>query len=376
MTQVYTEKDLQQALQAVQSGTSQTRAADDHGIPRQTLNTRLKKPSSTSMSLAKEKRQRLPRDREREVCDWALASACGSKPKPRTYLEIMDHVSEILEQGGDNEPLGKNWINGFIRRYPVIKIIKTRRPKRAKPGRKVNPPKSGTDNGQVTAACKSPINSHDDAAMAPAQPEVRLRETHSKCDAEAPDDGRHETRDGSSGDSNSKVIAGAFWEPIKPSPESLKSFKEALRARAKGLPRQIPGVRLLTRHELRTRGKSPPLTIVHTESNNEGGKVPSIHHMHSPSSELADLDTVMDKMLAEDQGARSRIRDDPGHTTLEWHECQNMRIYLIEQALDSQRSPQWVFWKSRDTEGRITGDWKPNSVIETQQLGQIAGKSW
>lgn len=375
MTRVYTDKDLQQALQAVKGGTSQTRAADDHGIPRQTLNTRVKNPTSTSMGLAKEKCQRLPRDREKEVYDWALARACRSEPDPPTYLQIMDRVSCILEEDGDNEPLGKNWINGFIRRYPVVGVIKLKHPNH----RRRDHPESkwkASEQGEVKTEYKSPINNHGTIAVPPVNPEFCRKESHSKCEAEVPDHGQLETQEGINNYSSSTLIPGSFWELSKPNQQSLKSFKEALRTRAKGLPRQIPGVRLLTRSEFRTRGASPPLTIVHTEFNSRGDKVPVTHHTDSTSSKSTFLGTVLNEMLAEQQDARSRIKNDPGHIKLEWNECENMKIYLIEQASDSKRVPRWVFWKSRDAKGRITGAWKPNVEIETEHLGQIVGQSW
>lgn len=372
MAKNYTDEDLQQALQAVKGGISKKRAADEYRVPRQTLQDRWK--GKFPMRVAKEKSQRLSRGREKEVWDWAIALT--GQGEPPTYVQIMDHVSCILEKDGDFTPLGQNWISGFVRRYPLVKVLKYRRTKRRQ---KVITPKLGreaSDDSRVaTQMDEKAINDRGDITVTPGKPEAHQMESTPKCEGETAVDAQLkaplETDDRSTG----YIISSTFWEPTKPSSPGLESFKAALRTRVKGLPRQIPGVRLLTRPELLSRGKSPPITIVHTETNSDV-KVPSTWDIGSMSASSCGGAALVDNMLVEEQDPPSRLANDPGHVELEWGKCENMRVYLIEQALDSNDSPQWVFWKSCDTDGRIRLDWKPNSEIETQRLGKLVGRSW
>lgn len=66
----YTEETLQLAVQAVKSGTSQLQAAQQYGVPRQTLQDRLK--GALPMKIAKEPSQRLSIIQERELRGWVL----------------------------------------------------------------------------------------------------------------------------------------------------------------------------------------------------------------------------------------------------------------------------------------------------------------
>ena len=47
-----------------------------------------------------------------DLCDWVLARPLLRLPP--TYLRLKESASHILIAGGDLQPLGKNWIAGFL----------------------------------------------------------------------------------------------------------------------------------------------------------------------------------------------------------------------------------------------------------------------
>ena len=116
----YTEEQLQQAVQAVKNGVPQTQAARQYGVPRGTLQSRTY--GHLPMRVAKEPSQRLSMQQEKHLRDWILAQA--SLGLPPTHLQLKEFASRILIAGGDLQPLGKNWIAGFLRRNPEISTVK------------------------------------------------------------------------------------------------------------------------------------------------------------------------------------------------------------------------------------------------------------
>ena len=116
----YTEEDLANALQSIQTGDSYRQAADKWGIPLTTLYKRCK--SRVSRQEAQQCKQRLSVTQEASLTNWILAqSELGLAP---THQQIRHFVQRILANGGDHQPLGKHWMEGFFARNPAVKTIK------------------------------------------------------------------------------------------------------------------------------------------------------------------------------------------------------------------------------------------------------------
>ena len=118
----YTENALQNALRDVSSGTPLRAAAQRWGIPRSTLHNRTK--GHTSRSTAYAPYQRLAQEQEKALAHWVFAQAAlGSPP---THAQLRGMAQRVLSQGGDNRPLGVNWMQGFLSRNSDIGSLRGR----------------------------------------------------------------------------------------------------------------------------------------------------------------------------------------------------------------------------------------------------------
>jgi hypothetical protein len=116
----YTEKDLQEAVREVQQGTSQRSAAKRWHIPRATLQDRLN--GGISHAEAHECRQRFSRQQEKLLSRWICHLAALGVPP--TQAQFEEFASRILVVHGDSQPLGKHWVQGFLRRNVEVKLVK------------------------------------------------------------------------------------------------------------------------------------------------------------------------------------------------------------------------------------------------------------
>jgi hypothetical protein len=119
----YTEKDLQNAIQDIIGGMSQRDAAKRWGIPRPTLCGRLrgKQPKKNAF----EPLQRLSVAQERHLCGWILVQdAAGNAP---SHNQVREMAAKVAEANGDFEPIGKNWLAGFLQRNPEVKTLRGKR---------------------------------------------------------------------------------------------------------------------------------------------------------------------------------------------------------------------------------------------------------
>lgn len=153
----YTDSDLSNALDALQSGLSLRKAAKDWGIPLSTLYDRSK--GSTSRKDANKHNQRLSADQEASLADWILIQ--GQLGLAPTHEQIRHFVRRILAAGGDRQPLGKHWISGFYARNPKIKTLRGKR----------------TENSRIKSvtaeAIKAHFNNLDLPAVRDIPPECR-----------------------------------------------------------------------------------------------------------------------------------------------------------------------------------------------------------
>jgi hypothetical protein len=114
------EKSIAGALNDIQNGVSQRKASKQWGIPRSTLQKRLN--GSQPRAGANEHLQRLSRQQESHLAEWVrVQSNLGLPP---TRQQIAEFASRVVKAGGNDRPLGKNWIEGFLRRNPEIRTIR------------------------------------------------------------------------------------------------------------------------------------------------------------------------------------------------------------------------------------------------------------
>jgi hypothetical protein len=119
----YTENALLAALNAVSTGTSIRRAARDYGVPRATLQDR--RAGRQARSDAHTHRQKLSPTQESRLADWIrVQDSLGLAP---TYAQIRTFASRILLAGGSATGVGKHWLEGFLKRNPHIRTLRTRR---------------------------------------------------------------------------------------------------------------------------------------------------------------------------------------------------------------------------------------------------------
>lgn len=119
MERQYTEQDLQNAIQDVMSGKGQSESAKRWAVPRSTLNKRLR--GSTSREDAFQQLQRLPSYLEERLCSWMIIE--DTVGHALTHGQIREMAGRIASNMGDEEPIGKNWIEGFMQRNPEAKRI-------------------------------------------------------------------------------------------------------------------------------------------------------------------------------------------------------------------------------------------------------------
>jgi hypothetical protein len=118
----YTEKDLLAALDDVRNGKSLRLASREWGVPLSTLQNR--NHGRERHALASESQQRLSKVQEEHLSTWVLAQeALGV---PLTHGQIRQFAGRILVIKGDHKELGKRWMEGFLRRNPILRTKRAR----------------------------------------------------------------------------------------------------------------------------------------------------------------------------------------------------------------------------------------------------------
>jgi hypothetical protein len=115
------EAAIELAIQDYHAGvyTSQRAAAKAYGVPRTTLQDRLK--GATNRATSHQHQQRLSPEQEEFLVQWILdedARAC-----PPSHARAREMAILILRMNGDQNPLGKKWLLQFIQRNPRVASI-------------------------------------------------------------------------------------------------------------------------------------------------------------------------------------------------------------------------------------------------------------
>lgn len=119
----YTNKQIEQAVEAVKNGTSLREASRNFNIPRTTL-TDIINGKSPMIRQPKGPPPVLGTEGEKKIYDWIMESAaCGFPVKKyRLLLTVQKIVSDskIDAPFGDDGLPGRSWFEGFMRRHPDL----------------------------------------------------------------------------------------------------------------------------------------------------------------------------------------------------------------------------------------------------------------
>ncbi|KAJ6436352.1 transposase [Purpureocillium lavendulum] len=104
----------------VASGGSVKKASRDWGVPRATLYNRMnghecRKDAFSSL-------QRLSQTQEKQLTEWILIQ--DALRLPPTHSQIRQFAQRMLAVKGDHVPLGKHWVQAFLRRSPAVRTQK------------------------------------------------------------------------------------------------------------------------------------------------------------------------------------------------------------------------------------------------------------
>lgn len=117
----YSEETIVDALfDITDGGISMRKSSKKHGVPLTTLSNRLR--GTATRNEAQESQQRLTVEQEKKIVDWiVLQERLGCAP---SHSAVRGIVERILKKKGDNQPLGKKWVQGFKKRHPEIQTKK------------------------------------------------------------------------------------------------------------------------------------------------------------------------------------------------------------------------------------------------------------
>ncbi|KAF6515068.1 hypothetical protein HZS61_004974 [Fusarium oxysporum f. sp. conglutinans] len=110
----YTEDDVAEAiLDITDRGLSQNEASQKRGVPQSTLSGRLS--GQTSKNERIQAHQRISKTQEETLIRWVLRQE--SLGYALSHSQLRACVEAILQQQGDNKPLGKHWTTRFVKRH-------------------------------------------------------------------------------------------------------------------------------------------------------------------------------------------------------------------------------------------------------------------
>ncbi|KAL0934828.1 uncharacterized protein CTRU02_209419 [Colletotrichum truncatum] len=111
---------MQKAIKDTETGISIRAAARKRKVPESTLRGRLH--GAGTLRESRSQLQRLSPDQEQHLANWALAQ--GSLGLAPTNTELKELAQRVLAVAGEFEPLGRNWMDGFLRRNPSLRTVR------------------------------------------------------------------------------------------------------------------------------------------------------------------------------------------------------------------------------------------------------------
>jgi hypothetical protein len=113
----YTEDGVVEAIfDTTDRGLSQNEAAQKRGVPQSTLSRRLSGHASRNEHI--QAHQCVSKSQEETFVRWVLRQeSLGYAP---SHSQLRACVEALLQQQGDNKPLGKNWTTRFVKRHEKL----------------------------------------------------------------------------------------------------------------------------------------------------------------------------------------------------------------------------------------------------------------
>jgi hypothetical protein len=114
------ERDLQEAINLVENGEFQSRAARGFGVVASTISRRRK--GSQPHSRAHEGDQILSNLQEQELTEWILhEERCGRAPAKKIVREFACEIASGLRPVDEAVKIGRNWVDKFLNRHHNLK---------------------------------------------------------------------------------------------------------------------------------------------------------------------------------------------------------------------------------------------------------------
>ena len=106
------ENMIHHAIDDVKTGVlpSQNAAADAYGLPRSTLQERIKGRKNARESHAHQ--QRLAPEQEEFLVEWILEE--DQRGYPPSHSRAREMAARVLRMNGDTKPIGKKWLRKFM----------------------------------------------------------------------------------------------------------------------------------------------------------------------------------------------------------------------------------------------------------------------
>ena len=115
------ETSIKLALEAIENGISESKAAIDYNIPRSTLYNRHAGRIDAHSSHTNQQHFQVSPEQEDQLCGWIREQeACGYSP---THKRVREIAVFMLKVSGDDEPLGKRWVQNFLKRNPRVATL-------------------------------------------------------------------------------------------------------------------------------------------------------------------------------------------------------------------------------------------------------------
>ncbi|PNP60656.1 hypothetical protein FNYG_14611 [Fusarium nygamai] len=109
-------------------GLSQNEAAQKRGVPHWTISRRLSGQASRNEHI--QAYRRISKSQEETLICWVLRQeSLGYAP---SHSQLRACVEAILQQQGDNKPLGKHWTTRFVKHHPKLSTKLEKRQKAAR----------------------------------------------------------------------------------------------------------------------------------------------------------------------------------------------------------------------------------------------------
>ena len=119
----YTEDDLKEAINAIQNGVSIRQASKDWGVPKTTLQDRIKGAQPKGL-YESQVQQKLSVEQEKHLARWIITQEALGLPV--THNQIQLFANRVLEAGGSRQTVGQRWVRNLIHRNPELKTKRGR----------------------------------------------------------------------------------------------------------------------------------------------------------------------------------------------------------------------------------------------------------